>query len=408
MNARLTWATVAVLLSMALWNTLTGGYAKTALVLVGVGAVVLPAIAYRDTSVVPPWGVSLALTIAVGGYSFGPSALVVQAATYFVLVALAALIIVEVQVFTPVEMEARFASGFVVFASMAAAGLWTVFRWLSDTYLGTSAIDTVDALMWDLALTSVVGLIGAALSIRYFSGLENNPRGFSEGESSDSSYQPIHELVHPAEEFSSTSYLRQYVNLGALVGLSGTFERTLVRILQAILAGLFVFTLFQENISLLINTGIALAVTIAPIELRRKYDVPLDSGLVLWITAAISIHVLGSLWLYGRGGWYDQLAHLLSATIVSGIGYAGLRAIEISTPEIEIPQRYMAFFTVVLILAFGVLWEVLEYTLGDLTVYGIDDTALDLLFDALGAGVVAVLDTPQLRRLARDVAERFA
>lgn len=192
-----------------------------------------------------------------------------------------------------------------------------------------------------------------------------------------------------------------------ILGISDTTERTLVRVLQGILVFLFVFALYRRDISLILSTSIALAVTITPVLLRRDYGVPLDSGLVLWITTAISLHVLGSLGLYGRGGWYDQFAHMVSAMIISGIGYSGLYAIELHTEGVEIPQKYTAFFLIVTILGFGVLWEVLEYTLGGLTVYGVSDTALDLIFNAIGAGIVAVLDTPQLRRLARDIANRF-
>jgi hypothetical protein len=197
------------------------------------------------------------------------------------------------------------------------------------------------------------------------------------------------------------------MTISNFVGMSDVFERSLVRILQGILVGLFFFGFYQNDISLIVSSGIAIAVSVTPALLRRDYGFPLDSGLVLWITAAIFLHVLGNVWLYGYVGWYDQFAHLVSATIVTGISYSGLYAIERHAEGIEIPPKYMFFFLFTVMLAFGIVWEILEYASGGLTIHGVDDIALDLLFDAIGAAIVIVLNTPQLRRLGRDVANRF-
>jgi hypothetical protein len=55
-------------------------------------------------------------------------------------------------------------------------------------------------------------------------------------------------------------------------------------------------------------------------------------------------------------------------------------------------------FILLFVLAFGVFWEVIEFAVGGLgtvlgatvlTQYGIEDTMLDLVFDLIGAVVVA-------------------
>ena len=205
------------------------------------------------------------------------------------------------------------------------------------------------------------------------------------------------------------------MTLSEVVGISNTHERHLARVLQTVLVGIVILGLYRRNIGLVVNSGVALAITFVPALLRREYSLPMDGGLVLWITAAVFLHTLGVLWLYGVIGWYDQLAHVLSGSVVAAAGYTSARALDYHSEGIEIPAEYMIVFVFVFILAFGVLWEILEFALGlaaqllnanaVLAQHGIDDTALDLLADMSGAVIVATLNTPQLRAVAGGVAD---
>jgi VanZ family protein len=69
------------------------------------------------------------------------------------------------------------------------------------------------------------------------------------------------------------------------------------------------------------------------------------------------------------------------------------------------------------VMAFGVFWEVIEFLLmaisglvggNILTVYGIGDSILDLVFNTLGAVVVAVWGTAYLTDVSAAVRRRFA
>ena len=52
---------------------------------------------------------------------------------------------------------------------------------------------------------------------------------------------------------------------------------------------------------------------------------------------------------------------------------------------------FRSVFVVVFVLATGIFWEVLEFAAGDLiTVYGIDDIVTDMIFNAVGATIVAI------------------
>jgi hypothetical protein len=129
----------------------------------------------------------------------------------------------------------------------------------------------------------------------------------------------------------------------------------------------------------------------------------MDVRLVLWITVAIVLHVIGSLGFYSQFSWYDEITHTVSATVVAGLGYAGFRAFEMHSPELDVPSTFRSVFIVVFVLAFGVGWEVFEFGAVEVarvmgfdspvTVYGIDDIVTDFVFNTVGAVLVALWGT---------------
>jgi hypothetical protein len=190
------------------------------------------------------------------------------------------------------------------------------------------------------------------------------------------------------------------MTLGDALGLSDPQERFLTRTLQAILGGLIVYGLFTAQWGVALNGMFALAVTLLPALLRREYGYAMDSGLVLWITVALFLNALGLMGLYSRYQWYDEITHTVSATIIAGLGYAAFRAFEVHSDEIDVPSAFRSVFVVVFVLAAAVVWELLEFGsellaeyvggIAPLTVYGIDDIVTDMIFNAVGAVLVAL------------------
>ena len=193
-------------------------------------------------------------------------------------------------------------------------------------------------------------------------------------------------------------------------------ERWLVRVLQLVLVGTVLVGLYRRQVSIVVNAGVSLAITFVPGLLEREWNLTVDPVIVLWITVAVTVHAVGALGPYRQFGWYDQVAHTLSATIVAGVGYAGAKAVDLHSRDIEIPSNYMFGFVIVFVFAAGVLWELIEFATGllaqlvagnaVLAQYGIDDIVRDLVFNAVGGIVVATLDTPSLGDLARSLAGR--
>ena len=208
------------------------------------------------------------------------------------------------------------------------------------------------------------------------------------------------------------------------LGVSPRRQAQLSRLMQLSLVGFLFVGVYETDVGILVNASLGLAITELPALIERDLQIPLDAGLTLWITAAVFLHTLGAVGLpgmetnvYQQIFWWDHLTHALSASIVAGAGYATVRAIQDRVEDVEFPPRIEFILIVVLVIAFGVLWEVAEFAIAELslalgaepvlTQYGVGDTMLDLLFDAVGAVIVGVAGTARFDVLAAALALRL-
>lgn len=191
----------------------------------------------------------------------------------------------------------------------------------------------------------------------------------------------------------------------------------LTRGMQFVLAGIIAYGVVTRQPKAIVNGGVALLITFLPAVFERNYRLPLDPWLGLWITTAVFLHTLGSAGLYGQIDWWDHLTHSLSASLVAAVGYTAARAIELHVEEIHIPRRFMFVFILVVVLAFGVIWELFEFGLDiaaeatgltmPLAQHGLADTIADLTFNSLGAVVVAVFAQVHLTDAAEILKTRL-
>ena len=207
-------------------------------------------------------------------------------------------------------------------------------------------------------------------------------------------------------------------------GLSKAWQLRLTRGLQVAMVGLFAVGLVTKNAGVVVNAAAAFGVSLLPATLERDYNIPLNAGLTLWITTAVFLHALGAVVVPVAGvnvysfvpGW-DHLTHTLSSSIVAAAGYTTARAFDEHSEMVRLPPRFTFAFILVVTLAFGVFWEVIEFAIGEiaaltgdgavLTQYGLRDTMLDLVFDTVGAVVVAVWGTAYLTDAVGAVTERL-
>ncbi len=190
------------------------------------------------------------------------------------------------------------------------------------------------------------------------------------------------------------------------------------------LIGMLFVGLDRGNGGIVINTGVALAVTQLPPILERDYEIPMDPRLTLWITTAVFLHAFGTVGLPGSTRtlytdiwWWDHLTHALSASLVAAVGYATVRAFDEHSDGVHLPPKFISVFILLFVIAFGVLWEILEFVIAlsaeafgvdaVLTQYGLGDTMLDFVFNSIGAVIVALWGGAYLTDVSGAIRKRF-
>ena len=187
--------------------------------------------------------------------------------------------------------------------------------------------------------------------------------------------------------------------------------------MQLVLLAVVAYGLLARQPKAIINGSMALLVTFVPALLERNYDIPIDPWLGLWITTAVFLHTLGSAGLYGQIQWWDHLTHATSASLIAGIGYTVARAIDLHSDEIHLPTRFAFVYIFIVVLSFGVAWELFEFALDivadvtgvtmPLAQHGLDDTVKDAMYNSVGALVVGLFGQAHLTGVAEGLRERW-
>ncbi|QLH78585.1 hypothetical protein HZS55_15370 [Halosimplex rubrum] len=206
------------------------------------------------------------------------------------------------------------------------------------------------------------------------------------------------------------------------LGITARRQRQLTWLMELVMLGVFLYGVWKLNVKIMANAGIALLIAQLVPVLERDYGVPLDAGLTLWITSAVFLHALGTI---GTGGesfyqsvwWWDHMTHALSSSVIAGVGYATVRALDEHSDQINLPPRFVFVFILLFVLAYGVFWEIIEFTIGYvatllgtdtiLTQYGLEDSLWDLVYNTLGAVVVATWGTAHLNGISQYIQNRL-
>ncbi|WP_415381714.1 hypothetical protein [Halosimplex sp. TS25] len=207
------------------------------------------------------------------------------------------------------------------------------------------------------------------------------------------------------------------------LGISERRQRQLTWLMELVMLGVFLVGVWKVNVKIIANAGVALLIAQLVPVLERDYGVPLDAGLTLWITSAVFLHAFGTIGVpgsqsfYATVWWWDHMTHALSSSVVAGVGYATVRALDEHSDDITLPPRFIFVFILLFTLAYGVFWEILEFTIGVvasmagtdtiLTQYGLNDSLWDLIYNTLGAVVVATWGTAHLNGISRYIEDRL-
>jgi hypothetical protein len=214
------------------------------------------------------------------------------------------------------------------------------------------------------------------------------------------------------------------VRLRDRLGISPRRQRQAVRVMQAVMVFVVGVGVWDGEPKVIINAGVALGISFLVPFLERDYGIPLDAGITLWITAAVFLHAFGTIGfppgttsLYQSVWWWDHMTHALSSSVIAGVGYATVRAVDEHSSDIHLPPRFVFVFILLFVLAYGVFWEILEFAIGQvaglfgvgsvLTQYGLEDSMKDLVFNTIGAVVVTLWGTAHLNDVSGYIRERL-
>lgn len=175
-NAALVWILVVFVASVVVGSALVGDLLWAGFAAVVAVLAVVPAVAHRNPQVMLPWEVLALAALPLIGRTFATVPITSRFTTYLAVAALALIIAVELQLFTPVRMTPSFAVLFVVVATMATAGIWAVVRWSLDLTVGTTFLldpaltehEIETTLMWEFVFSTAAGLAAGVIFEGYF------------------------------------------------------------------------------------------------------------------------------------------------------------------------------------------------------------------------------------------------
>lgn len=164
--------------------------------------------------------------------------------------------------------------------------------------------------------------------------------------------------------------------------------------LRLIMVILFFIAIWQSDPNWVFGAGFALLLTFVPMILERNYHITLPWILEILIVFALFLHIGGGvLSMYYTIPLYDKLAHFVSSFLVAFISFAAIYILDEYWDGLHMDRRAMAFVVIVTTMAFGVVWEFIEWgsdlIFGTHEQWGLTDTMTDLFVDTIGGVLMA-------------------
>lgn len=199
-------------------------------------------------------------------------------------------------------------------------------------------------------------------------------------------------------------------------GAAPTFRQATLA-LQIVLVYLVGFNLYLGDLGYAVNAALMLGIAVIPDAVYSRYGHRVHPALGLLIAASALLHTVGAMGPYATVPLYDQVAHAVSSAIVAGFGYVLVMVVDRHVEGVDIPPKLRFVFILIFAISFGVVWEIVEFAtdyvtallIGDtvLTQYGLRDTILDMLFNTIGAVLVALWGTTIFDRVRGPVARQL-
>ncbi|WP_164102718.1 hypothetical protein [Candidatus Laterigemmans baculatus] len=187
--------------------------------------------------------------------------------------------------------------------------------------------------------------------------------------------------------------------------LAGRIHRRLVITLQGLLALGVALALFDARWMAAATTFGVLLVSLLPTLLGRrlKVHVPAEFELlaVVFIYAALFLGEVRG--YYVRFWWWDLLLHTMSGFLLGLLGFLLVYVLN-EKPALGLHMKpgFVALFAFMFALGVGTLWEIFEFAMDqafglNMQKSGLQDTMGDLIVDAIGALVIALIGWSYLK-----------
>ncbi|MEF8879987.1 MAG: hypothetical protein V5A64_06320 [Candidatus Thermoplasmatota archaeon] len=166
--------------------------------------------------------------------------------------------------------------------------------------------------------------------------------------------------------------------------------------LKLILVALFVAAVIKKDVVWIISGFIMLIVSLTPFFLKHFLNLPTPWLLDLLVSTALIFHIgAGVFNICEYFPIYNKFTHFFSAAVLAFLFLIVLYIVNRHHDEVMLNKSWIAITLIAFTMAFGVIWEFLEFTtdlvFGLQTQPSLVDTMGDLFADTLGGTFIAML-----------------
>ena len=181
--------------------------------------------------------------------------------------------------------------------------------------------------------------------------------------------------------------------VGKILHIGGVIVSYLLKILMIFL---LIISIFNLQFEWIFGCSLGIILSFIPTILKNNYKIHLPLILDILITLALFLHIGGVLLdAYLTIPYYDTLTHFISSFIISFLAFITIYILDEYWDGLTMDKYAIGFIVVILTVAFGVIWEIAEWSsdmlLGTYEQWGYDDTIKDLFVDMIAGITLAIL-----------------
>jgi len=178
-----------------------------------------------------------------------------------------------------------------------------------------------------------------------------------------------------------------------LLHITGVIVSYLLKILMIFL---LIISIFNLQFEWIFGCSLGIILSFIPTILKNNYQIHLPLILDILITLALFLHIGGVLLdAYLIIPYYDTLTHFVSSFIIAFLAFITIYILDEYWDGLTMDKYAIGFIVVILTVAFGVIWEIAEWSsdmlLGTYEQWGYDDTIKDLFVDMIAGITLAIL-----------------